>query len=370
MNNIVPFFNYPELFNRHEASLIEVFKDVGKRGAFIMQKDLEEFEQSLADYTGSKFAVGVANATDGLQMGMMAGGLKNGGEVIISSHTMIATASAIHFAGGIPVPVESSKDLMIDSTSIEKAINKNTVAIMPTHLNGRTCNMDEIYNLAKKYSLDIYEDAAQALGSKFKGKFAGTFGIASAISLYPAKILGTLGDGGAVLTNDKKVYENLLLLRDHGRDPKTGEVVSWGFNSRLDNLQAAFLNYFIKDYENVIDRRRFLASLYDKALSSIEEVQIPPGPQNGDHFDVFQNYEVRVQRRDELKNYLAKKGIGTLVQWGGKAIHHFKSLKFNQKLPVTDKIFSELLMLPLNMFVSDDDIKYIVEEIKKFYKKK
>ena len=149
MNNIVPFFNYPELFNRHEASLIEVFKDVGKRGAFIMQKDLEEFEQSLADYTGSKFAVGVANATDGLQMGMMAGGLKNGGEVIISSHTMIATASAIHFAGGIPVPVESSKDLMIDSASIEKAINKNTVAIMPTHLNGRTCNMDEIYNLAE-----------------------------------------------------------------------------------------------------------------------------------------------------------------------------------------------------------------------------
>ena len=230
--------------------------------------------------------------------------------------------------------------------------------------------VDEIYNLAKKYSLDIYEDAAQALGSKFKEKFAGTFGIASAISLYPAKILGTLGDGGAVLTNDKKVYENLLLLRDHGRDPKTGEVVSWGFNSRLDNLQAAFLNYFIKDYENVIDRRRFLASLYDEALSSIEEVQIPPGPQNGDHFDVFQNYEVRVQKRDELKNYLAKKGIGTLVQWGGKAIHHFKSLKFNQKLPVTDKIFSELLMLPLNMFVSDDDVKYIVEEVKKFYKKK
>ena len=208
-----------------------------------MQQDLEEFENNLVNYTGSKYAVGVANATDGLQIGLMAGGLKEGGEVIISSHTMIATASAIHFAGGVPVPVDCGKDLMIDLTSAAKEINDKTVAIMPTQLNGRTCNMDEIKEFANKYNLAIYEDA-QALGSKFKNKQAGTFGISSAISLYPAKILGCLGDGGAILTDDKDVYEKIMLLRDHRRDPDTGEVVSWGFNSRLDNLQAAFLNYF------------------------------------------------------------------------------------------------------------------------------
>lgn len=365
----IPFFNYPDLFNKNEDFLIDIFKDVGKRGAFIMQKDLEEFEQNLAEFTGAKFALGVANATDGLQIGMMAGGLKLGGEVIISAHTMIATASAIYFAGGVPVPVETSADLSIDPLSIEKAINEKTVAIMPTHLNGRTCNMDEILSLAKKYSLSIYEDAAQALGSKYKEKFAGTFGIASAISLYPAKILGSLGDGGAVLTNDQDVFEKIQLLRDHGRDPKTGDVVSWGFNSRLDNLQAAFLNYFMKDYEKIINRRRMLASFYNEALSSIEEIILPEAPNNGDHFDVFQNYEIQAEKRDELKIYLEDKGIGTLVQWGGKAIHQFKKLNFQQDLPVTDKIFSKLLMLPLNMFITDDDVRYVIEMIKNFYSK-
>lgn len=367
MHRKIPFFDYPELFKSHEESLTKVFKDVGRRGAFIMQKDLNEFEENLIEYTGAKFALGVANATDGLQLGLMAGGLEERGEVIISSHTMIATASAIHFAGGIPVPVESSEDLMIDPLSIEKAINEKTTAIMPTHLNGRTCNMDEINELANKYSLSIYEDAAQALGSKFKDKFAGTFGVASAISLYPAKILGTLGDGGAVLTNDQEVFEKMQLLRDHGRNPETGEVVSWGFNSRLDNLHAAFLNFFFKDYKNVISRRREIACLYNEALSEVDQVKIPFPPNNGDHFDVFQNYEIQAKNRDELKAYLQNKGIGTLIQWGGNAIHQFKKLKFKVNLPVTDKIFSEILMLPLNMFVSDDDVKFISNSIKSFY---
>ena len=151
----IPFFNYPDIFLKHKQELLEIFADVGSRGAFIMQKDLEEFEHRIAEYTGSKYALGVANATDGLQIGLMAGNLRQGSEVIISSHTMIATASAIHFAGGIPVPVEAGLDLMIDPDAIEDAINENTSAIMPTQLNGRTCDMDRIKNLAEKYSLDI-----------------------------------------------------------------------------------------------------------------------------------------------------------------------------------------------------------------------
>ena len=363
----IPFFDYPQLFNSYENDLTNIFKDVGKRGAFIMQKDLEEFEANLANYTGAKHAIGVANATDGLQIGLMAGGLTNEGEVLISSHTMIATASAIHYAGGIPVPVECGKNLMIDINSAEEALTDKTVAIMPTQLNGRTCDMDEIINFATKNNLSIYEDAAQALGSKFKNKYAGTFGIASAISLYPAKILGCLGDGGAILTNDSDVYEQILLLRDHGRNPTSGEVISWGFNSRLDNIQAAFLNYFFSTYDEVILKRRYFAKLYDEGLNEIEEIYLPEPPNNGDHFDVFQNYEIQVKNRNELREFLLKNGIGTLVQWGGKAIHQFKGIGMEKNLPITDQIFSEILMLPLNLFISEDDVKYIIDKIKDFY---
>mgnify|MGYP000085334267 CR=1 FL=1 len=364
----IPFFNYPDLFNKNESKLLEILKDVGSRGAFIMQRDLEEFEEKIAQYTGSKYAVGVANATDGLQIGLMAGGLKEGGEVIISSHTMIATASAIHYAGGIPIPVEAGKDLMIDLESLEQAINEKTVAIMPTQLNGRTCDMDKLEELANQYSLDIYEDAAQALGSKFKSKSAGTFGVASAISLYPAKLLGCLGDGGIVLTNSSDVYEKMILLRDHGRDPNSGEVVSWGLNTRLDNLQAAFLNFFMTKYDEVIERRRYIASLYNEGLSAIEQLTLPPAPNEGNHYDVFQNYEIQALHRNDLKLFLADKGIGSLVQWSGKAIHQFNRLNFSQKLPKTDKIFSEILMIPLNMSISDKEVNHVIEAIKDFYK--
>jgi len=369
MKKEIPFFDYPQLFNSSEKDLINIFQEVSGRGAFIMQQDLEEFENNLANYTDSKYAVGVANATDGLQIGLMAGGLQKGGEVIISSHTMIATASAIHFAGGVPVPVDCGKDLMIDLTSAVKEINDKTVAIMPTQLNGRTCNMDEIKEFASKYNLAIYEDAAQALGSKFKNKKAGTFGISSAISLYPAKILGCLGDGGAILTDDKDVYEKIMLLRDHGRDPDTGEVVSWGFNSRLDNLQAAFLNYFFSKYDEVISKRRYLAQLYDEGLKEIDEVYLPEPPNDGDHFDVFQNYEIQVKDRNKLKEFLFENGIGTLIQWGGKAIHQFNGIGIEKHLPFTDNIFLEILMLPLNLFIEEDDVKYVIKNIKNFYSK-
>ena len=363
----IPFFDYPQLYLRNEKKINEVFRDVSSRGAFIMQKDLRDFEDRIADYTGSKYAVGVANATDGLQMALMAGSNHLNGEIIFSSHTMVATASAIHFAGFTPIPVEAGEDLMIDPVSIKEAINENTVAIMPTQLNGRTCNMDAILDLAEVNSLEVFEDAAQALGSKFKSQSAGTFGKASAISLYPAKILGCFGDGGIVLTQEEEIYKKLLLLRDHGRDEDTGEVISWGMNSRLDNLQAAILNYFFDNYEEVVSRRRELALQYENGLNQIDEIILPEAPNNGDHFDVFQNYEIRAENRDNLKKYLSDNGIGTLIQWSGKAVHQFKDLSLDFKLPYTEKLFEELLMLPMNMFIDESDIEFIIENIKTFY---
>ena len=363
----VPFFNYPHVFVSQEEAFMSVIGDVGRRGAFIMQKDLADFEANLAGYTGAEYAVGVANATDALQLGLMAGGIGSGEEVIFCSHTMVATASAIHFAGATPVPVEAGPDHLMNPDAIEHAVTPRTKAIMPTQLNGRTANMDTIQAIADKHGLEIYEDAAQALGSKFKGQCAGTFGKASCISFYPAKVLGCLGDGGAVLTNDEEIYIKLLSLRDHGRN-EDGDVVMWGLNSRLDNLQAAILAYQFKDYQKVIDRRRAVAALYQERLGNLDQLVLPPAPDSDpDHFDVFQNYEIEAHERDELKKYLAKNGVGTLIQWGGKAVHQFRKLGFTQSLPFTERLFERMLMLPMNMSLTNDDVVYVCHAIRRFY---
>ena len=218
VNRKVPFFDYPRLFLDDKKELIEILEDVGSRGAYILQRDLVEFEKKLANYTNSKFAVGVGNATDGLELAWLAIGLKKGDEVIISSHTMIATASAIITAGGTPVPVDIGEDNLIDIDAVANAITKNTVGISPTQLNGRTCDMESIMNIANNKGLSVVEDAAQALGSKFKNQSAGTFGDAGSFSFFPAKVLGALGDGCGVVTNKKEIYEKVFQLHDHGRD--------------------------------------------------------------------------------------------------------------------------------------------------------
>ena len=256
---------------------------------------------------------------------------------------------------------------MIDADAVEKAITRQTRVIMPVQLNGRTCNMDKIQDLARKNQLTIIEDSAQALGSHFKGRYAGTFGAAGTFSFYPAKLLGCFGDGGALVTNDDDLARQVRLMRDHGRD-ESGHVVAWGLNSRLDNLHAALLNYKFKTYHEAIQRRREIASLYDQELRDVSELVLPPPPDaNDDHFDVYQNYEIEAGRRDELKDCLAACGIGTMVQWGGTPVHQFRELGFHQNLPATDQIFERCLMLPINEMISNEDVAYICAKLKGFY---
>jgi len=227
--------------------------------------------------------------------------------------------------------------------------------------------MDAIERIAREHDLMIVEDAAQALGSKFKGRPAGTFGVASAFSFYPAKILGCFGDGGAVVTNDAEVARRVKLLRDHGRNDE-GDVEMWGFNSRLDNMQAAILHAQFRDYHEIVTRRRSIARLYDELLSNVPGVTLPPAPDSDpDHFDVFQNYEIEAERRDELRAFLLTNGVGTLIQWGGTPVHQFKGLGFNVSLPATERLFERCVMLPLNMMVTDDEVGYIAELIRDFY---
>ena len=365
----VPFFQYPAVFQKNEDKILEIVADVSRRGAFILQKDLDRFEKNLAEYIDVKYALGVANATDALYMLCRAAGLGPGDEVIFCTHTMVATAAGIHFAGATPVPVETGWDHEIDSRSVEKAITAKTKAIMPTQLNGRCADMDALRLIAEKHGLFILEDSAQALGAKYKGQFAGTFDLGGVFSFYPAKTLGCLGDGGCIVTNDDAIYEKCKLYRDHGRID-TLEVVCWCLNSRLDNLQAAILDFKLKTYDQEVERRRHIAAMYQERLKDLEEIILPPGPEdNLDWFDIYQNYEIEAQRRDDLKAFLSANGIGTLIQWGGKAVHEMKRLGFTQSLPFTEELFTRLLMLPMNTSLTDEDVDYVCDCIREFYSK-
>ena len=312
----VPFFDYPRLWQDDKNLYMSIIDETSKSGGFIMQEDLGLFEEELSNYIGCHKTIGVGNATDAMEIFLEAIGLDQGDEVIISSHTMLATASAIIMAGGVPIPVDIGEDNLVDPEAIEDAITPRTVGIMPTQLNGRTSNMDEINKIASKHHLFVVEDSAQALGSKFKNQHAGTFGLASCISFFPAKVVGCFGDAGSIIVNDQELYDKMYALRDHGRAPN-GEVICWGRNSRLDNVQAAILRHKLRHYDSVIKRRRKIAELYHENLSSIEELHLPPPPSENSHnFDIYQNYELAAQDRDSLKIHLQEDEIGTLIQWG------------------------------------------------------
>ncbi len=364
----VPFFNYPRLIELHKDQHQKAFQDVTSRGAYILQKDLEEFEKSIQNFLGVKHAIGVADGTNALLLGLMALDIKEGDEVIVPSHTFIASPASIALRGAMPVLADMADDGMMCPESVKSKITSKTKAIMPVQVNGRCCDMDTIMNIAEEHGLLVVEDSAQALGSKYKNTPAGTFGSFGTFSLYPAKTLGCFGDGGLLVTNDDALAKKVLMLRDHGRNPESGEIEIWGTNSRLDNLQAAFLNVRLQEYEEEIKRRRDIASRYDAAFNSLEDLILPPAPEKGVHFDIYQNYELQSHSRDKLTAYLKEKGVGTLVQWSGKAIHQHKALGFNNDLPKTNTFFEKCFMIPMSTLLTDDEVDYVIESVQNFYK--
>ena len=366
MRNI-PFFPYPQLFTHDEGALLEVMRDVCSRGAYILQQECTELERVLAEFLGVRHVFGVANGTDAILIGLKAAGIGAGDEVILPSHTYIATAAAVQWVGAVPVLAECGPDNMLDAADIEHRITAKTRAIMPVQINGRTCNMDAIEAIAKKHNLIVCEDAAQALGSRFDDRHAGTFGAFGTFSFYPAKLLGCFGDGGAIATNDDAIATQIKLLRDHGRNDE-GKVVAWGLNSRLDNLQAAVLLHKFKNYPADIARRRAIAQHYEDRLSHLPQLTLPPAPgTDARHFDVYQNYELQAERRDELRAHLLVAGVRTIVQWAGTPVHEFKELGFTESLPKTEQLFKCCFMLPMNTALTDDDVHYICDSIKNFY---
>ncbi len=366
----VPFVNYPEHYRRLWDEVMAAITECLTRGDLILRNQLRQFEENTASFVGVKYAVGVNSGTDALHLSLLAAGTGPGDEVITVAHTFVASVAVIVHCGATPILVDVGEDFNMDIEQLEPAITPRTKAIMPVHLNGRLCDMARLMDIASKHDLVVIEDAAQALGATFDGHKAGSFGMTGCFSFYPAKILGGAGDGGVVVTNDEGIVERIRLLRDHGQDRATGDILYYGFNSRLDNLQAAILNVKLKYLPAWIERRCQLANLYQQGLSDLPHLKPPPPPQpENRYFDVFTNYVVRSKERDRLVAYLKERSIEILISWP-KPMHHQKALGLGHfHLPETERISREVLSLPLFPELSNEQVEYVIESVRKFYGK-
>jgi len=370
MDMKVRYIDYSQQYQKMRNEILQTIDTVLSKGDVMLRQQLRDFENNLATFVGTKYAVGTSNCTDSLHLTLRAAGIGIGDEVITVSHTFVASAAAIHHAGATPVLIDISDDHNMDVEQIEAAITTRTKAIMPVHLNGRLCDMSRLMTIAEKYNLLVIEDAAQALGGSFKGAKGGAFGLAGCFSFYPAKLLGAYGDAGAVVTNSEEIAERVRRLRDHGR-MANGDISGWSFNCRLDNLHAAILDLKLKQVPAWIERRRRIALIYHEHLSDLSQLLLPPPPfANEVYFDVFQNYEIEAEDRDRLKLYLEVSGIETMIPWGGKGVHQFKALGLtNFQLPRTELMFQRALMLPIHCELTDEQLIYVAETICKFYEK-
>jgi len=365
----VPFVNPHKHYLNLKDEIDEAITDVLSKGDLIMRGQLKKFEEHFASFIGTNYAIGLNSGYHALALSLLAAGIGPGDEVITVAHTFVATISAIVHSGATPILVDVGKDYNMKMEELESAITSRTKAVLPVHLNGRMCEMDKLKEIVKKHNLIIIEDAAQAVGAKYNGKIAGSFGTAGCFSHYPFKILGCFGDGGSLTTDDHNIARKVALLRYNGEDRETGEYHYHGFTCLLDSLQAAILDIKLRYLPRWIERRREIAELYRQGLSDIEELDLPHFP--GEKFyDVYQNYVIRLQKRDELALYLKEQGVETLIHWR-KPVWKHKRLKLsNYNLSETEKICKEVLSLPMNPELTNNQVYYIIECIRKFFKQK
>jgi len=362
----VPFIDPRRNYQMIKSEIDAAYFEVMTKGDLIMRGQLLNFEANLANFVGTKYAVGVNSGYDALHLSLICAGLKPGDEVIVPAHTFVASASAIVNAGGVPVLVDVGPDFNIDITKIEAAITNKTRAIMPVHLNGLMADMPKIMEIAEKYNLFVVEDACQSLGGSIDGKRAGSIGITGCWSFYPFKILGGYGDGGAITTNNEKIATLASRLRYNGEDRETGIYHGHGYTCLLDNLQAAFLDVKLRHLPSWIERRRAIADKYHKGLSDVGDLMLPICPDNR-VFHIYQNYVIRTKQRDELFNYLKDNGVECLIHWR-TPYYRYQALNLKDTgFPETEAISQESISLPLNVEIYDDEVDYVISVIRKFF---
>lgn len=360
MKNI-PFADFTPLHNEIREELFQEFETVYENGWFINGKKVNEFQENFAKYCDSKYCIGCGNGLEAIELILRGYNIKEGDEVIVCAHTFIASALAISKVNATPVFVEPNKETyVIDVNQIEERITDKTKAIIAVHLYGQTCDMDIINEIAKKHNLKVIEDAAQAHGALYKGKKVGSLGDAAAFSFYPGKNLGALGDAGAVVTSDEELANKVKEIANYGSIEKYHHNVK-GSNSRLDEIQAAFLNIKLRYLDKTNEFRKKVARRY---LEKIQNSNIILPIIGEDNEPVWHLFVIRAKDRDGLQEYLKEKGINTVIHYP-IPIHKQKAYKeYNEEsFPIAEEIAETCLSLPMYYGMTDEDIDYIIDTL-------
>jgi len=352
-------------YEGQREKILKVFNQTMTSGKYILGEAVQKFEKNFAQLCNTKHAVSVANGTDALILSMKALGIVPGDEVITVSNSWISSASSIALVGAIPVFVDVQPDQNMDSEKLEQVVTSKTKAVLPVHLTGKCADMDPILKFAQKYNLFVIEDAAQAAGSKYKGQMAGSMGKVGCFSLHPLKNLNCAGDGGIIVTNDDQLAETLGLLRNHGLESRD-KVAFWGYNSRLDSIQAAILNCRLPELSQVIKQRRQFAQIYRDKLKAW--VHCPEDM--ADCYDTYHLFVIQTPQRNKLKEYLKEKGIQTSIHYP-IPIHLqpcAEYLGYNiGDFPNVERQSQEILSLPIHNGLSKMEIEWVTDTTSSFF---
>ncbi len=359
---MIQFNDFKKEYAELGEELTKVIENVLQSGWFILGKEVENFEDKFSRYVGTKYGTGVNSGSDALFLAVKALGIGKGDEVLTVSHTMISTIDAISRNGAKPVFVDIDPETYtIDSSSLLAHITPKTKALLPVHLYGYPANMDEIMEVAQKHNLFVIEDACQAHGSEYKGKKVGGIGTLGCFSFYPTKNLGAYGDAGMIVTDDKELTEKLKMMRNYGQSQKYYYDFV-GVNSRLDEIHAAVLSRKLDYLEKWNERRRKLSQIYSRLLQGTDVI-LPIEKKYAKH--VYHLYVIRHKNREKLQKYLLEHGVQTLVHYP-IPVHLQKAYGTNDKLPNTETICREILSLPMNPWMQDEDVEKVANLITKF----
>lgn len=369
MNMKVPFLSFAETNKEIRDEVIHAFADFFDQGWYILGDSVKKFEQEYAEFNRVAHCVGTSNGLDALHLALISAGIGKGDEVLVPSNTFIATLLAVSYVGARPVLVEPDERFYtIDVSKLEQAITSRTKAIIPVHLYGQACNMEEVMAFAQKHKLIVIEDNAQAQGAEWAGRLTGSWGDIGATSFYPGKNLGALGDAGAITTDNQLLAEAAYRLRNYGSEKKyVHEVV--GYNMRLDECQAAFLSIKLKRLEEWTKQRISIATIYSKVLKDTGDLVLPQVHQKATH--VYHLFVIRTDKRDDLQRHLSEKGIGTLIHYPipphlQKAYAHLQHRPGD--FPVAERLAGTCLSLPLWPGMTHENVEFVGEVIKKFYR--
>ena len=335
-------------------------------GWFVMGNEVIEFEKEFAQFNNVTHAIGVGSGTEALHIALRAMDIGHGDEVITTAHTAVATASAIDLASAKPIFVDIEQDYFtIDPQLIEKAITPRTKAIIPVHIYGQSCDMDAIMDIAIKNNLKVIEDCAQAHGAEYKGKRVGSMGDVGCFSFYPTKNLGAIGDGGAIVTNNDQLGKKIKLIREYGWEERYISSKE-GWNSRLDELQAAILRVKLKNLDKDNNLRQQHAKKYNELLKDLP-IELPKKRENCTH--VYHLFVIKVDKRDRLKEYLGKNGVNTTIQYP-VPVHqqkYFQSLCREKTLPITEHVAKNILSLPMYPELEENEIHKVSDVLKDYF---